>query len=218
MNTHILKNFDKELKNLVAVMLKMASNVDKQLSAAIESFDKTNEEVATKTIHTDKKINQLEVEINELCFAVIATYQPVASDLRIPISILKMSNDLERIGDEAEKLAVATLASADTDYAARIPLLKIANRIHSVFQNMLKALGEQDIVRARQILEADLSLHQRYDKALDEVLDVIQNYPDHREQNIAYLWAIKGLERISDHIRNICEQMIYMETGSFYKA
>ena len=218
MNTHILKNFDKELKNLVAVMLKMASNVDKQLSTAIESFDKTNEEVATKTIHTDKKINQLEVEINELCFAVIATYQPVASDLRIPISILKMSNDLERIGDEAEKLAVATLASADTDYAARIPLLKIANRIHSVFQNMLKALGEQDIVHARQILEADLSLHQRYDKALDEVLDVIQNYPDHREQNIAYLWAIKGLERISDHIRNICEQMIYMETGSFYKA
>ncbi len=213
--THILKNFDEDLAQLNVRMLNMAHSVEEQINFAIDSLEKSSNEIAEKTIRQDKKINRYEVEINELCFGVLAIYQPVASDLRIPLSVIKMSNDLERIGDEAEKLATATLVSIEDQYAAKPPLLKMARRVHEAYKEMIVVLETQDVTLAENLLAADLSLHQRYDKALIEVVKIIQSNPLSRRQILAYLWAIKGLERISDHIRNICQQLVYMKTGTF---
>ena len=213
MNTHILKTFDKDLQQLHEQIRTMVAAVSDQLNRAITSLEKGSDKMAEKTLIGDKKINLLEQEINETCTTILATYHPVASDLRIPIAALKMSSDLERIGDEAEKLATVTLESNE-EHPANIPLLTMAYMVQRTFQHVSTAFENNDTALFLSILEDEGSLlHKRYDKTLHEIFFILAKQPKKADENLAYLWAIKGLERISDHIRNLCQQFIYMETG-----
>ena len=212
-NQHILSQYDNDLNQLFARLAKMTRKVEERFAIAIKSLDKSNDLMAEKSLKKENKINQLETEINELCFSVIALYQPVASDLRIPISIIKISSDLERISDEAEKLAQATLVESVEKDPAKKPLIKVAKHVHEALLKVIDALEKQDLEAANAIIHSDLAVQNRYEKALNKLFKLINEHEYGADQSLAYLWAIKSLERTCDHLINICESLIYMKTG-----
>ena len=211
-NQHILKQFDSQLDELMNKIHSMLRNVSKQLDRAITSLEEGSDKIAEKTLAGDAQINLQDKAINELCFEILAVYQPVASDLRVPLSAIKMSSDLERIGDEAEKLANVTLES-HSDHPAKEPLLQMAYLVQRALLQVATAFEDKDQKLALTIMEEGSALHRRYSRILHEILDILAKTPENTDVNLAYLWAIKGLERINDHIRNLCQQFIFMQTG-----
>lgn len=213
---HISQKFDEEMENLHNQVLKMGGLVEQQITGAIKALQNTHAPGAEKIILQDHKVNALEVTIDEACTRILARRQPAASDLRMVITVIKTITDLERIGDEAERIAKMALNLAEDDAA-----------IHSRFAG-IRHLGEQAVQMVHDVLDAyarlsvDAALKvvredDNTDKEYQDLMRMLITYmmedPRTISQALDMIWVARALERIGDHAKNIGEYVIYLVKG-----
>ena len=217
-DAHTVKQFDAQLANLRNLVLEMGGLVEDQIKNAVKSLDDEDLTLAREVIARDQIINGLQVKIDEDTITLIATRQPVGGDLRLIMSLSKAVTDLERIGDEAEKIARMTIKTYDvvsSPPSAKLlrdvtPMAKLAA---DMLHGCLDALARVDVEMAVNVARGDDNLDQEFQSALRRLITYMMEDPRTIGHAISVLFIIKALERIGDHAKNIAEYIIYLVKG-----
>ncbi len=212
---HIFHKFDDELSSLISKFLEMGGVVEKQLSDALNSLEAPDSELAAAVIANEAQVNEYDVQIDKACVRLIATRQPTASDLRLILGISKSVQDLERIGDEANKIAKMAIKLIEEEAAARgyIEIRHVASLVTAMLSNLLNAYGRLDAEGSVDIAKQDKLVDQEYRTALREMVTYMMEDPRSISKVLNIIWALRSLERIGDHVKNLSEQLIYMVKG-----
>ena len=215
-NEHTSKQFDNELESIRARVLQMGGLVEQQITLAIDALSNGDVDLAEHVNAQDHEVNRLEVTIDEDCTNIIARRQPAAGDLRLIVAVIKTITDLERIGDEAAKVArmAKMVHSSDRLYRPRIVELRHAAQIAIQMLHMsLDAFARLDTVSATQVLKDDRQVDDAFRGILRQLITFMMEDPRTISPSIEILFAAKALERIGDHAKNIAEYVIYFVKG-----
>ncbi len=213
---HISQKFDKEMESLRNKVLKMGGLVEQQISGAIDALQDTNAKDAEKIILNDHKVNALEVTIDEACTQILARRQPAASDLRMVIAVIKTITDLERIGDEAEKIAKMALSLAEDDagFNSRYAGIRhLGDHVRRMVHDVLDAYARLDVEAALQVVRDDEDADKEYTDLMRMLITYMMEDPRKISEVLDVIWAARALERIGDHAKNIGEYVIYLVKG-----
>jgi len=206
--------FNSEIRQLQDEVLALGSMAEKAMLDALESLRDGDAEWSRKIVEDDQYINRKRFEIEDRCIFVIASQQPMASDLRILASILYIITDIERIADHAEGIARINLLLGDEPLPRRLGYIpSMADRAVSMLRDSLKAYIERDVEAARRICDADDEVDRLQDSVYDECIRQMIADPSTIQRNTYLLWTAHNLERIADRCTNICERVIYLVTG-----
>ncbi len=211
---HIVKAFDEELQQLSAVVLRMGGAAEAQLAGAIEALARRDSELAQKVVAGDEAIDQMDLELDENAVRTLALRQPMANDLRAVICALKISSDLERIGDYAKNVAKRTLALnqlAPHEAARSIP--RMAKLVQAIIKDVLDAYANHDPGRALDVWHRDEEVDEMYTALFRELLTYMMEDPRNITPCTHLLFIAKNIERIGDHATNIAETTHYLTTG-----
>ena len=214
---HISHKFDEEMEDLRNQVLKMGGLVEQQISGAIEALRNTNAPGAEKIILNDHKVNALEVAIDEACTQILARRQPAASDLRMVIAVVKTITDLERIGDEAEKIAkmALNLAEDDTVFHSRYAAIHhLSDQVKRMVHDVLDAYARLDVDAALKVVRDDEDTDREYQDLIRMLITYMMEDPRTISEVLDMIWAARALERIGDHAKNIGEYVIYLVKGN----
>ncbi|MGM0420368.1 MAG: phosphate signaling complex protein PhoU [Bacillota bacterium] len=209
------KRYQKQLDDLQKEMLIMAGKVEEAIETSIAALQTQDLEKARKIIEGDDEIDELEIKLEETCTKLIALQQPVAGDLRTIIVISKLATDLERIGDHAVNIAEMVVKIGHQPLLK--PLIDIPKMTDIVVRRLndsLNAFMEMDSSKAREIAIEDEVVDELDESILKELLSIMADDASAVEQATALIFISRFLERIGDHSTNICERIIYMDTGS----
>ena len=215
-NDHISRQFDAELEAIRANVLQMGGLVESQIKSAIESLLSGDVALMTRVIEDDHRVNAMEVKIDEACSQVIARRQPTAGDLRLVMTVVKTITDLERIGDEAEKIArMAKLLSQkhglalpryhEISHAAEIAL--------EMLRKSLDAFARLDVALAAQVVRLDEQVDEEFRAIMRYLITFMMEDPRTISTSLEILFVAKAIERIGDHAKNMSEYVIYMVKG-----
>jgi phosphate transport system protein len=206
--------FDREIQALQDDVLLMGSMVEKQLDRSVTALQHLDQESARRVIEGDQAVDAKRFEIEDHAINLIATQQPMASDLRTIVAALSIIVDLERMGDHAEGIAKIVLMHGD------LPLLKplvdiprMAERGGSMLHRSLDAFMTRDAELARAVAEEDDEIDQLYEQVYRELLTYMLNDPRTIDRATWLLWVAHNLERIADRATNICERVVFLATG-----
>ncbi len=214
MSDHIFKQFDKELKALKDKLLLMAAKVEERLSDAIRSLVQRDQELAKRTTESDRDINRLEMEVDELAVKMIALRQPAARDLRFITTALKIVTDLERCGDLAVNIAERAVAlNEDEQLKPYIDLPKMAGEAQQLLKDALDAFVNGDADKATSVLERDQMVDDLFVQIFRELITYMMQDPRTITRAIGLIFVAKHLERVADHATNIAEQAIFLAKG-----
>ena len=206
--------FDRQLKTLNDELIEMGNMIEKSIEKALVALITQNVEKAKKVIAYDAEIDRQEREIESLCMKLLLQQQPVASDLRLISSALKMITDMERIGDQAADIAELAIFMADKPY---IKDLKHINQMGQETMVMVvssvDAFVEKDLQKAQKVLEHDDIVDELFNEIKKELIEMIHVNKDIGEQAADLLMVAKYFERMGDHATNIAEWVIYSITG-----
>jgi len=212
------RHFDEELEKLKEKILKMSSLVEKAIHLSIKALVDRESELAQQIIKSDDQINMLEIEIDEFSLKLLALRQPQAGDLRLITSIMKINNDLERIGDLAVNISERTIELLKFPIVK--PLIDIP-RMAEIAQGMVKdsldAFVNRDSKLARSVCERDDKVDNLNDQIFRELLTYMLQDPKTIERAVDLILVGRNLERIADHATNICEDVIYIVDGKTIK-
>lgn len=213
---HISGQFNADLESVRSHLLSMGGLVEKQVNDAVTSLIEANAVLASEVRAADAEINQMEVSIDEECMRILARRQPAASDLRLVIGISKSVIDLERIGDEATKIAKRTLQLAEDGVSPRgyQEIRHIGDQVRKMVQEALDAFARFDVELARAVSQYDKTIDREYKSALRELVTYMMEDPRSISRVLSVIWVLRSLERIGDHARNIAELVIYMVQGT----
>ena len=217
-DAHTVKQFDVLLANLRNLVLEMGGLVEEQIQHAIQALDDEDLTAAREVVARDQVINGLQVKADEDCVSLIALRQPLGSDLRLIMSLSKIVTDLERIGDEAEKIARMTIKTYDgVSSPPSAKLLRGVAPMAKLAQNMLHgcldALARLDVEKAVEVAQGDDELDQEFQSALRRLITYMMEDPRTIGHAINVIFIVKALERIGDHSKNIAEYLIYLVKG-----
>ena len=215
-NEHTSKQYDQELEAVRARVLKMGGLVEQQITQAMQALADGDVTLADRVNAQDHEVNAMEVGIDEDCTHIIARRQPAAGDLRLIVAIIKTITDLERIGDEAAKIArmTKTVHSADRLYHPRIIEMRHASTIGvQMLRKSLDAFARLDTASAAQVLRDDQQVDDAFRGILRQLITFMMEDPRTISSSIEILFAAKALERIGDHAKNIAEYVIYLVKG-----
>jgi phosphate transport system protein len=212
---HISAQFNAELEAVTKNLLEMGGNVERQVSSAIDSLVKMDTGQAEIVIDRDHAVNQMEVNIDEECSRILALRQPAASDLRLVLAVTKVTTDLERIGDEAAKIArqairLSESKSSPSDY---VEIQHIGNYVLNMLQKALDAFARLDVELAVEVVKADKTVDKEYRSAMRSLVTFMMEDPRVIGSVLNEMWALKSLERVGDHTSNIAEHVIYLVRG-----
>ncbi len=208
--------FDNELQELKVELVKMAGLVEGQIGESMTAFKTKNDNLAKEVIDKDRMIDDMEKSIERRCLSLILKQQPVAKDLRIVSTALKMVTDLERIGDHAADIADVVLSMQGEhiyEIVQHIPAMAevSSNMVH----NSIVAFVTEDITLAKATIAADDKLDDLYCRVKDEVVDILKSDPEKSDVSVNFLVIAKYFERIGDHAENICDWIEFSETGEY---
>jgi len=212
---HISRQFNDELEGIVNRVMSMGGLVEQQLTDGMQSLTDGNQELAEAVLTRDYQVNAMEVELDEACTQILARRQPTASDLRLVMAVIKTITDLERIGDEAERVGRTALQLLEQDRQIA-PLAEIAAlgaHVGRMLHNALDAFTRMDAESAARTAQMDINADSQYEVIIRELLNAMQAKPDHIPRLMEVIWAVRSLERIGDRSRNICEYVIYFVKG-----
>lgn len=213
-----MRHLQREIDRLKHRLLGLGAVVEENLRLAIHAVENRDVAEARVVLATDRAIDETEVEIEEDCLKVLALYQPVAGDLRFVVTVVKVNNELERIGDLAVNIAERTLALADEPPLPFPPLVAVlADRASAVTENALDALVHQDAVSARRVLIADDEVDALYQQLLNELKDLIRAHPEQLDAATLLFSVARQLERLADHATNIAEDVLYLVEGEIFR-
>src|SRR5215467_8060108 len=216
---HTVKSFDEELKRLSQVISQMGGLVEAQLQAAVDALIKRDTDAASKVVHDDVKIDELEMQVSQLVVRLLALRQPMAVDLRQIVSALKISSDLERIGDYAANVAKRALA------LSQIPAVKpmfaiprMARLVQQIIKDVLDAYVEGDAVKAVAAWQRDEEVDEMYTSLFRELLTYMMEDQRNIGPCIHLLFIAKNIERMGDHATNVAEDVHYLVHGREIQA
>jgi phosphate transport system protein len=212
---HIMKQFDEELEEIRTRLMEMGGKVEQQLQNAIRAISDADSKLAEDVIAEEQHVDEMEVDIDEACILIIARRQPAASDLRLVMMVTKAVNDLERIGDEAKKIAnhAVILAEQGGSSEGYTEIRHMGQSVSRMLANALDAFARFDVDAAMRTLEEDKQIDLDYKTALRELVTYMMEDPRSISRVINVLWVIRSLERIGDHAKNLCEQIVFVVKG-----
>ena len=211
---HISGQFNEDLENVINHVMNMGGLVEKQLSDALASVYNSDEDLAKRVHKSDYKINDLEVSIDDECTRIIAKRQPAAGDLRLIMAIVKTIADLERIGDEAEKIASVALESFSSDSKDLLMNLdNLGRNVLECLQATLDAFTRMDVDAAIKTHGNDEKIDREYEALMRQLMTYMMEEPRQIPQIMSVIWSARALERIGDRCQNICEYIIYFVKG-----
>jgi len=206
--------FERQLLAVQEDMLVMAGMVETAIERGIEALKTRNVNLAQQIIEDDLKINRKRYETEDKCLELIATQQPLASDLRTIVSVLHITVDLERMGDHAEGIAKIALMLADEPpLKPYIDIPRMAQVGIEMLMGSLEAFKDRDPARARAICDQDDEVDALYEQVYRELLTFMINDPRTIQRATYLIWTAHNLERIADRVTNICERVIYLVEG-----
>ena len=213
-NKHISGRFNQELENVRNHVLNMGGLVEQQLSSALDAVSRNDAELAQKVRQNDYKVNAMEVSIDDECTRIIARRQPAASDLRLVIAIAKTIADLERIGDEAERIAKVALDSFTKDQQdLLVNIENMGRQVLKMLHDVLDAFARMDVQRAFEVHKEDAKVDREYEAITRQIMTYMMEDPRSIPKIMDLVWSVRSLERIGDHAQNICEYVIYTVAG-----
>jgi phosphate transport system protein len=213
---HISEQFNKELEDIRNNVLTMGGLVEEQLELAIKAFTANDIELAELVIKQDNQIDALEMALDRECTQIMALRQPTAFDLRLLITILKVVNELERIGDLAEHIAKMAIVTSDVDSNKLSPYYEVqhmANLVKGMLHEALDAFARMTVEQVPAITGKDENVDREYASILRQQITYMMEDPRNITRTLNVLWTVRSLERIGDHACNICEHMVYMIKG-----
>ena len=206
--------FDRQLKTLNDELIEMGNMIEKSIEKALVALITQNVEKAKKVIAYDAEIDRQEREIESLCMKLLLQQQPVASDLRLISSALKMITDIERIGDKAADIAELAIFMADKPYIKELKHInQMGQETMVMVVSSVDAFVEKDLQKAQKVLEHDDIVDELFNEIKKELIEMIHVNKDIGEQAADLLMVAKYFERIGDHATNIAEWVIYSITG-----
>lgn len=207
-------NFDKELDLLNNELIKMGSMVEVSIRNAVKALIDQDAQLAKDVIARDIEINNMEKEIEAKCLRLILKQQPVAGDLRMISSILKMITDLERIGDQAQDIAEISLEFSEEKYIKELTdIPQMADATIHMVKKSIDAFVRRDVDLAHEVIKFDDEVDELFDIIKEELIILIKEDAKNGEQAINLLMVSKYFERIGDHAENIAEWIVYSITG-----
>lgn len=209
---HISQQFNTRLEAIRDRVLAMGGHVEKQLADAMTALIKSNLGLAQDVVAIGDMINDMELELDESCVHVLARYQPAASDLRLIIAVIKTISELERIGDEAERIARMAL-EANTDQALLTDMQLLGNGVRQTLHDALDCFARLDAKQAVTVALSDLDTDRRYEAILLRTMERMKEDPAASPHLMNLMWAARSLERVGDRACNICEYVIYLVKG-----
>ncbi|MEW6992970.1 phosphate signaling complex protein PhoU [Colwelliaceae bacterium MEBiC 14330] len=214
MGRHISGQFNEDLERVINNVMHMGGIVEKQVTDALAAVQKGDVELAQQVLSNDYRINAYEVSIDDECTRIIAKRQPAAGDLRLIMAVVKTIADLERIGDEAEKIAKVALESFSSQQQdLLINLDNLGRHVLEFLQASLDAFTRMDFDAAVKIHEMDDKINREYEALMRQLMTYMMEDPRSIPQVMTVIWSARGLERIGDRCQNICEYIIYFVKG-----
>ena len=216
---HLSTQFDAELSGISARVLAMGGLAEAQVARAMNALSQFNAEMAADVLTTEDQVNQLEVEIDRDLSAIIARRQPTARDLRLLIAISKAIANLERVGDEAARIArmVLRLVDAGMSSRMRLPVNDVefeAQLAIALLRKALDAFARLDTAKALEVLKQDDQIDQEFDGLLRKLITYMMEDPRTISASIDLVFVAKAIERIGDHAKNLAEAIIYIVKGT----
>jgi phosphate transport system protein len=212
---HIYSHYNEDLERLRSSVLEMGGLVERQLTQAIGGITEPDARVMVRVAQEELRVNQLERSIDEDCSRILATRGPTASDLRLIITILKTITDLERIGDEGEKVAgiAARLATRERPHNRYRELRNLGEVVIDMVHDTLDAFARFDTHLALAVLRRDRMVDEEYEAIHRQNITFMMEDPRSIRRALDVMWVVRSLERIGDHAKNICEYLIYLVVG-----
>jgi phosphate transport system protein len=212
---HIVSSFDRDLEGIQGLIMRMGGLVEEAISDAAKALDTRDIELAQKVVKGDVAIDALDDQINEETANIIARRQPIASDLRTVLSVFRISNNLERIGDYAKNIAKRSEAIIDHPpvTGTGASLRRMARQVELMLKDVLDAYIQQDVDKAIDVRERDIEVDQMYSALFREYLTFMMEDPRNITTCMHLHFMAKNIERMGDHTTSIAEQVMYLITG-----
>jgi len=215
MTEHISKQFDAELEAVRSRVLQMGGLVEEQIVKAVGALASGDIVVLDGVIGDDHRVNAMEVGLDESCSQIIARRQPAAGDLRLVMAVIKTITDLERVGDEAEKIArmAKLIHAAERQHMPRLELKHVANLALSMLRQALDAFARLDVNAALRVVKQDRGVDDEFRSILRQLITFMMEDPRTISRCLETLFIAKAIERIGDHDKNMAEYVVYMVEG-----
>ena len=215
LSQHTSRSFNEDLAGIHNLVLNMGGLVEEQFDRALKAIKNADSELGLKVAEFDLQINEMEVRIDEECRRILATRAPAAGDLRLIVAAMKTITDLERIGDETEKIGqlAARLAMIERPSTNFRELRNLARHVKEMIRGALDAFARWDVQRALEVVKADEVVDEEYEAIYRQSLTFMMEDPRTITREMDLSWAARALERIGDHAKNICEYVVYMAHG-----
>lgn len=215
MPQHISKEFDKELEAIRTNVLELGGLVEGMIRSALRGLEEADVPLLKDVLHREKQVNRMEVDVDDKCNHVIARRQPTAYDLRFVLTCMKMVRDLERIGDEAEKIARMALYihESNSPFTPRVELSTMYELVLRMMRQSLDAFARNDSSRLAEVIREDISVDDQFRNTLRLLISYMIEDSRTISRSIDLLFIAKALERIGDHSKNMSEHVVYMVKG-----
>jgi phosphate transport system protein len=214
---HLTKQFDVDLETLRSRILQMGGLIESQILAAIEGFYTGNPKALDQVVENDRQVNGYEVSIDTECSHIIARRQPAASDLRMIMGVSKAVTDLERVGDEAKKIAVVSKQIHESG-RLQVPRLGDIRRAGGIVVGMLRkaldAFARLDAVAAAEVIRDDAAIDEAFRGIMRQLITFMMEDPRTISTALEIVWVARAIERMGDHSKNLAEQVIYIVKGT----
>jgi len=216
---HLSSQFDNELSGISTRVLEMGGLVESQVAMAIEALTHFNGEIASQVLTHEERVNQMEMQIDADLSTIIARRQPTARDLRLLIAISKTIGNLERVGDEAARIArtVQRLINTGVSSRLRLPVSDVsfeAGLATSSLRRALDAFARLDTQTALEVIKSDNEIDAEFDGLMRKLITYMMEDPRTISASIDLVFVAKAIERVGDHAKNLAEQVIYIVKGT----
>lgn len=209
-----MRHFEQELERLKAKLLEMSALVESAVYRSVQGVVEKNEDLAQQVLRNEARINQLEIEIDDLAISILALQAPMAADLRLVTAAIKINNDLERMGDLSVNIAQSALAlTREPVIRPLIDIPHIAGLAQSMVRKALDAFVHRDAELARSVLASDDAVDNMRTASYHELISFMENNPQQIPQALYLLSVVRNLERIADHSTNIAEDVLFLVKG-----
>ena len=214
---HISGQFNKELEDVRNKVLTMGGLVEQQIELAVTAFSTGDVEMAELVIKQDNQVDALEVAIDQECMQILALRQPAAFDLRLLITVIKIVNELERVGDLAERVAEMAIQLTSAESSSKrdqyYELEHMAELVQNMMHGALDVFARMNIEEVAIITGLDENVDREYGSIIRQLITRMMEDPRNITRMLDVLWIARSLERIGDHACNICDHLVYMVKG-----